>query len=294
MVSEWPPPLLSSITIRRCMTANAGRSGTAVVTLAAEGHNGPCGSITAQVLPGRVASVTPPQTSDSGDRGETARNLVIQLNAELHAEGVQLAQSLLAPEDLEGAKALRVGGYEHASDLLYMAAEAASFPDQSLALPFDLVPITTNDHARLERIVDATYVGTLDCPRIDGLRATADVIAGYRAVGESGDRLWRIVHAENEDVGCLLLADHSSTRQYEVVYVGLKPEVRGRGWGLELTRHAQWIARQADCKRLVLAVDAANEPAIRIYAAAGFRAWDRQAVWIKSFRESPTSSPATT
>jgi hypothetical protein len=30
-----------------------------------------------------------------------------------------------------------------------------------------------------------------------------------------------------------------------------------------------------------LAVDAANEPAIRMYAAAGFQAWDRRSVYLK-------------
>jgi hypothetical protein len=44
----------------------------------------------------------------------------------------------------------------------------------------------------------------------------------------------------------------------------------------------------------VLAVDAANEPAIRIYSVAGFRAWDRQAVWIKSLAGGPTGLSATT
>ena len=246
------------------------------------------GAVVGQVLPGNVASVSPPRIRAMDQGEELARRLLRQLDIELRAESVQLAQTLLAPVDAAAAAMRRGGGYEHASDLLYMAAEADSFPEQAFPLPFELVPLSSDDEARLVRLVDATYVGTLDCPRIDGLRATADVLAGYRAVGESGDRLWRVVRAENADVGCLLLADHSSTRQYEVVYVGLTPEVRGRGWGLELTRHAQWLARQAGCDRLVLAVDAANEPAIRIYAAAGFRAWDRRAVWIKSFTESPT------
>ena len=34
-------------------------------------------------------------------------------------------------------------------------------------------------------------------------------------------------------------------------------------------------------QRLVLAVDAANEPALRTYAAAGFQAWDRRSVFIR-------------
>jgi mycothiol synthase len=276
--------------LRHALAINRGEARIVVV---AEDRGERCGAVVAHVLPGRVASITPPQTSAGENRDEVAIRLLLGLNAELQSAGVQLAQALLCPEDAASAAALRAAGYQHAADLLYMAAEADSFPEQALALPFELAPLNGNDEIRLLRIVEATYAGTLDCPQIDGLRATADVLAGYRAVGESHDRLWSVVRADGNDVGCLLLADHADTRQYEVVYVGLAPEVRGRGWGLELTRQAQWLARLAGRERLVLAVDAANEPAIRSYATAGFRAWDRQAVWIKSVCGAANDLPAT-
>jgi ribosomal protein S18 acetylase RimI-like enzyme len=252
------------------------------------------GAVVAQVMPGKVATITPPQLKATSLDDGLARLLLLQLDAELRGAGVELAQTLLAPDNVAAGAALRAGGYEHAADLLYLAAEAESFPDQPIALPVDLVPASGVDEGRLARLVEATYCGTLDCPRIDGLRATTDVLAGYRAVGDAGNTHWSLLRAGESDVGCLLLADHRKSRQLEIVYVGLVPAVRGRGWGLELTRHAQWLARQANCERVVLAVDAANEPAIRIYSVAGFRAWDRQAVWIKSLAGGPTGLPATT
>jgi len=66
------------------------------------------------------------------------------------------------------------------------------------------------------------------------------------------------------------------------------PEARGRGYGLDLTRHAQWLAREAGCDQTVLAVDAANDPAIRTYVAAGFREFDRKTVWIRALTNFPT------
>jgi RimJ/RimL family protein N-acetyltransferase len=50
-----------------------------------------------------------------------------------------------------------------------------------------------------------------------------------------------------------------------------------------MVRYAQWRAGQAGRARLVLAVDAANGPAIRLYAAAGFQAWDRRTVYARIF-----------
>jgi ribosomal protein S18 acetylase RimI-like enzyme len=266
----------------------------AVVLTAADQAEELGGAVVGQILPGKVAFITPPRIRVPDPGGELARRLLLQLDSELHAAGVGLAQTLLAPDDAAAASILRVAGYEHAADLLYMAAESDSFPDSPPPLPVELFPWQAEDKSKVAELIEQTYVGTLDCPRIDGLRKTTDVLAGYRTVGDSGDSLWHIVRAGNQTVGCLLLADHAATLQWEIVYVGLVPAARGHGWGLELTRHAQWLARQAGRERLVLAVDAANEPAIRIYSIAGFRAWDRRAVWIKPLTGGPTGLQPTT
>ena len=91
-----------------------------------------------------------------------------------------------------------------------------------------------------------SYEGTLDCPALNGVRDLPDVLASYRACGEFDPaERWFIACRGERDVGCLLLADHPDADQWEIVYVGLVPEERGRGSGLALTRHAQWLARQA-------------------------------------------------
>ena len=63
--------------------------------------------------------------------------------------------------------------------------------------------------------------------------------------------------------------------------MGLIPELRGHGWGLEIARYAQWLARGAAGQRMVLAVDAKSGPAMTMYAAAGFQTWDRRSAWLK-------------
>jgi ribosomal protein S18 acetylase RimI-like enzyme len=64
--------------------------------------------------------------------------------------------------------------------------------------------------------------------------------------------------------------------------MGVVPEARGQGLGISIVRHAQYLARAAGRERLVLAVDAANEPAIAVYAAAGFVCWDRRSVFLRA------------
>jgi ribosomal protein S18 acetylase RimI-like enzyme len=70
---------------------------------------------------------------------------------------------------------------------------------------------------------------------------------------------------------------------WELVYMGLLPIVRGSALGLQVVRHAQWLARLAGSSRLVLAVDSRNEPALRCYERAGFLEWERRAVHLKIF-----------
>jgi ribosomal protein S18 acetylase RimI-like enzyme len=41
------------------------------------------------------------------------------------------------------------------------------------------------------------------------------------------------------------------------------------------------LARRASVERIVLAVDAVNEPAVRMYRSAGFEMWDRRTVYIR-------------
>lgn len=136
------------------------------------------------------------------------------------------------------------------------------------------------EESRLARLLERTYIGTRDCPWLDRLRTTADVLAGYRAVGRFDPSLWRIARHGEADVGCVLVNVHPDVQHAEVVYLGLVPEARGRGWAVELVDCARQLALQAGCRRIVLAVDDANEPAKRLYAKCGMVEFTRRELWI--------------
>ena len=255
----------------------AGRSESIVICEARDGSR-LVAAVMAQVLAGRSAAIWPPQATD--DR--CAQALLGHLHTALAESGVHLAQALLESRSGEKADALVRAGYQHAGDLLYMVANASDFPAIAPKLPFVLQPAEAGP--RLERLIAATYQGSLDCPLVDGLRETADILAGYREVGRFSPELWLIATQDGADVGCLLLADHSETSQYEIVYMGIAPPARGRGYGLLLARYAQWLAHQVGRQQLVLAVDAANKPAISGYAAANFRTFDQRSAFVKTLR----------
>jgi ribosomal protein S18 acetylase RimI-like enzyme len=191
-------------------------------------------------------------------------------------------QALLPIEYTPQAAALTAAGFHGVANLLYMFSAAGDWPTRAPESALHFRPAT---QAELAKVIEQTYLGSLDCPAVDGLRNLDDVLAGYRATGNYLPENWLIVTvgvgAETRIVGCLLLADHPSTDQVELVYMGILPEARGHAWGSHLVRQAQWLVRQSGRQRLVLAVDEANQPAVRMYAASGLVTFDRKVLWLR-------------
>jgi len=243
------------------------------------------GAVVAQCVPGNAAIVWPPQLVEPQPLVTTSM-LLDELCLELSKREVVIAQSLLHPEALLDAEHLQAGGFSLLADLLYLQATSDVFPATKPDYPFELQSLPAGGEPQLVQTIDRTYVGTMDCPRLDGSRSTTDVIEGYRAVGKHRPEFWMLARREGSDIGCLLLADHPEQNHCELVYMGLTPEARGRGFGEPLVRAAQWLTRDAGRDRLVLAVDAANRPALRLYDATGFAVFDQRSVYWKQLRNS--------
>lgn len=274
----------------------AGGQADRVILVAAHARGLLVAAQIAQILPGRAAMVWPPQftagreTDHSGRRAIAAR-LFAASEEEAARSGVQMLQALSSAGDEVAGAAFSLDGFIRGAELLYLTAEFATLPAQPPSLPFDLAPFGPTDTPRLSHLLEQTYVGTLDCPELDGLRTTADMLEGYGAVGQFLPALWQFAMHAGRDVGCLLVNMHPEVNHAELVYLGLTPQVRGRGWGLALARHAQWLARQQGAERLVLAVDANNAPAVALYRECGFLQFDRRRVWLKRvFPAQPNSN----
>jgi ribosomal protein S18 acetylase RimI-like enzyme len=245
------------------------------------------GALLAQALPGNSATFWPPQLTSGETDPRVCQSLLSAAEQMLAGGGTKICQALLSKNQESAAATLASAGFHNPADLLYMTCEADHFPPT--APEFDSFQLRNFEPGREEELaalIDETYVGTLDCPSMNGLRDTRDVVAGYEHVGDFRPDRWLLLESTAADTignkaGCLLLARHAAHRTMELIYVGITPSFRQRGLGRRLTQHAQWLAGQDQCQRLVLAVDAANAPAIEMYAAAGFWAWDERAIWLK-------------
>ncbi len=244
-------------------------------------------ALLAQQLPGKAATLWPAQLEASETDQSVAQQLLTEAERLLAAGGAHLCQALLPQGPGQTSAQLAAAGYENPANLLYMTCEPQHFPAIAPAFPgFILRPFQPGKETELAELIDETYVGTQDCPSLNGLRSTLDVVAGYQHVGEFLPERWLILESTAPDsfrkhAGCLLLARHAPHHTMELIYVGVTPAFRKQGVGRKLTQQAQWLAAQDQCERLVLAVDAANEPAIAMYSAAGFWAWEERAIWVK-------------
>ncbi|MBX9790032.1 MAG: GNAT family N-acetyltransferase [Pirellulales bacterium] len=256
------------------------------------------GAVLGRPLGGHAALVWPPRLTTGktierigGDRIEAGRTidqllcsaLLTQLLQRLRTAGAVLVQALLTPGAANDEALLSNAGFSLLADLDYMVGFNRLAPDDSSPLVFEAY--APRSHTRFKQLVERTYEGSLDCPALDGLRDVDDVLAGYRVTGRFDPRHWLLAHVEGVDLGCLVLADDPRLDQWELIYMGLVPEARGRRWGRLLVAHAQRLSARAGRKRMMLSVDRANAPAVRTYTHLGFVRCDERRVMFRTLAD---------
>lgn len=244
------------------------------------------GAVWGQRMPGSLAFCWPAALA-AGEPEHTAELLHAAVNRYLDAAGIRMAQAMLPLHDVVSAMRLTRAGYEHLVDLDYLVSSREKFPREPPRSPLTMVAGWRGRETPLKALIERTYENTLDCAPLDNARSIDDVLNGYRRTGVFRSDWWVIARDKDQDIGCVLLADHPEHNQCELMYLGVTPEQRGRGWGMELAKLAQWIAFQADRERIVLAVDDANWPAQRLYEGAGFDVWDCRSVYVRAMPAQP-------
>jgi len=204
---------------------------------------------------------------------------------------ISLAQALLDPsETLEEAAYLQ-GGFTELASLSYLERPIPTRRHAPrVEWPSD-VALTTYEDTRRDDVIallEATYVDTLDCPGLFGLRDPSDIFDGHQSSGEFDPSLWTLLFVKDALAGVLMLNPSSSSQSVELVYIGLAPSVRGRGLGSRLLRHG--LARIAGRpeRTMTLAVDEANSPAIQMYKREGFRRFLRRRALIRALAHNNT------
>lgn len=231
---------------------------------------------------GRTAMlfVTTPETAAAQEElGAVVRTACERL------DGAVMAQALLDVGSHAMEAGLARGGLARLTRLLYLKR---SLTKRDAAGPGGDWPsgVSVREFARgtsrdLERALERSYIDTADCPELCGLRTTADVVASHKSIGKWDPGLWFVVELGGEPHGALLLNPCPGQGVTELVYLGLSPELRGRGLGGRLV---DWglsrVSSRAE-RTVMCAVDERNLGARRVYERAGFREFDARVAMVR-------------
>jgi mycothiol synthase len=217
--------------------------------------------------PGRTALVlTPSQPPRGGDMVA----LIDRVCQAAGTRGVHLAQVLAEPGAVDMQRVYGECGFQQIAELLYLQSAIRRAPAPP-RLPDGCAWHTYGEqtHSLFCRVIASTYMQSLDCPALSGLRDIEDIVAGHRASGEFDPRHWFALTRREEPVGVALLTRVPRVEMAELVYLGLTPEARGQGLGDVTMKQALWGVSQMGLQRLTLAVDSRNAPALKLYYRHG-------------------------
>jgi hypothetical protein len=249
-----------------------------------DAHGRVCATVLAVPSPGRTAMVF---ASRLGPRQSQAAlgGLIRLVCRRLGETDVNLAQALLEPGESLEREAFRAGGFRDLATLSYLERplRAGRGSRTQPVWPTGAAPIPYDDSMRhsLRDILEQSYLDTLDCPGLRGLRTPDDILEGHRASGVFIPALWTILLVDGVPAGTLLLNPSHDQQTVELVYLGLIKSVRGRGLGAQLLRHGLALLHRRKERSVHLAVDEANAPAIALYRREGFRPVQRRCAMIQ-------------
>lgn len=263
-------------------------------------RRGVVGVLLSEALAGCTAAIWAPEVKPRFDRAPIAAALVRAAILHFRARGFRVVQAVLDESaNARAAGDLAAGGMRQVTELLYLQRDArVPLVQPTAAAPgivVDWRPYAPRFEAELRRILEATYVSSLDMPELDGHRAVEAALAKDRASGRFEPWHWQLgrVRGQPEAAIVLLLAEVLGHDIWEITYLGLAPEARGRGLGrLAVARALELASGRA--RWLQLSVDVRNIPAIRLYEATGFLPFDRRFVHLLVFPDQDDAAPGHT
>jgi mycothiol synthase len=239
------------------------------------------GTILGQQLPGAQALLfdVPHAASEHPHAEEIKDALVQALLAWFSAQSVKMVQCLLALVETVRATTLLRSGFHYITELHYLRHFLDTMP-LPLESGLEFLRYETTMQNRLAELIAATYVDTLDCPELDGVRSISEVIEGHERGSKSKDHNWWLVRTDDADIGVVLLQTVETENVWDLVYMGLRPEARRRGYGRQLVQFALQQAKEAGVSSVQLSVDVRNTPALRLYQRLGFMPWEEKALFL--------------
>lgn len=217
-----------------------------------------------------------------------AGQLMNEYRCRLQASGVTQIQALVDVENVATKMVLLHSSFRQVTTIRHLLFDLISMQPSRTHLETGFRLRNACEFARsdVDALVERTFEGTLDCPELDGLRSSEQIVAGFLESKAWDEQLpWRVLCEGSTPVGCSFVNPHPK-HIFELVYVGLAPEVRGRRLGRTLVQSAIEDCRRLGGHYLTTAVDTQNWPACEIYRSLFFSELRELGVWLPKIAKS--------
>ncbi len=232
--------------------------------------------------PGKTAMLFAPSLSEFPEAAQATELAIRAVLEDARAAGVLVVQAMMEPADAAGKTVFTAAGLSQLATLTYMERRPPAQPPLfDLPPGMSLAPYSAATHGQFHQAIADSYLQTLDCPAMSGMREVEDVIAGHKSVGLFDPQLWSVVLRFGQPVACLLLSEIPARRALELVYLGVSATARGQGLGRHLMQRTLAIAARRQLDLLTLAVDASNVPAVKLYRRCGYTSVAQRVAMIK-------------
>ena len=220
--------------------------------------------------PGGAADLFVPRLAIPAPEG-TAATLLAGAATFAAAAGCDRLQAFVDPTRTDDATTLRAAGFERLAELRTLRRSCATPLTESHAASLALLTLSPETERLFRESNRRSYADSRDAPNARGADADADFDAHRDAPGFRPD-LCRLALVDDRPAGLALIAvgEEGGGAAWDVCYLGVAPAFRGRGVGRALLLDRLAAARDAGAATATCTVDAANGPARRLYAAAGF------------------------
>ncbi len=237
----------------------------------------------AQPQSGNAVTLWPPRATVALPR-ELISKLIQKVMSVVDQAQIQFTQILLEAGDDPRIESLEENDFKFVAKLEYLGrkTELGGNLESEEDTELQFFPFAEEEQQRLKEIVELSYIDTLDCPSLTGLRNIEDTLAGYRSTGTYRPENWFRIKKDQDDVGVLILAELDMGENYELVYMGLLTQFRGRGYGNQIVDFACQKASDNGAEQIMVAVDALNYPAQKAYQKNGFIPWANRWAYIRT------------
>ena len=190
---------------------------------------------------------------------------------EIPKDKVDIIQTFIDPSNIKDLKLLTEAGFSFFGDIILMKRQP-SVEDIHISLSKEIEwrNYSGGNHTDFLRVLKETYEGTLDFVRLPRSKDIEKIVAGHKSIRLFREDCWFSAHKKGSPVGVLLLNYLPFRKSFNLTYMGVVKDMRGKGYGKELVKKAIQICSGEQKTEITLAVDPENIPAYRIYKEMGF------------------------